>query len=520
MKKFKFKMPSAMILLFIVLLFVSVLTWIVPTSVMTTDENGESVICYNASFDEEGNVVEGTGTSPAGIWDIIVAMIHGFENAADVNFTILISGAFLAIMNFAGALDAGVGALLKKVNGKKLLAIMIFIFALMGTIYGSWEDLIPYTLVLLPLCVSMGYDVLTGFFVLFTGATIGNMASVVNPFSTGTAISAIGNPNLSLGSGIGMRILLFIVLYVIGTFLILRYAEKVKKDPTKSATYGMEINTLSTKEESVGFPELTGRRIASLIVFLLMVVIIVMGYIPWYSINVGNQTMYEVINAPIVGIMERVPALGNVLGLGSMTWFADWYFDEFSIVFLIGTIIVAVVNKMTQEEFVEEFTRGASELMGLCLVISIARGISLIMGDSSYGMSITFVYWLRGILASIPVQLFTIGAIILFIVAAIFVQSTSGMAGMTMPILGALAMAVFAGTNIGVESGQIMLVSAFTVGVNFMASGLYPEAAKMGVLELTNIPYSIYIKEVLKILIPLLIASIIVIMVSPYIGLV
>ena len=113
---------------------------------------------------------------------------------------------------------------------KKLILILLLVFALMGTVYGSWEELPPYALVLIPLCVTAGYDVLTGVFVLFGGAVIGNMASVVNPYSTGAAVAAIGNPNLSLGTGIAMRILLFVVLYIVGAFLIIRYAEKVKKD--------------------------------------------------------------------------------------------------------------------------------------------------------------------------------------------------------------------------------------------------------------------------------------------------
>ena len=147
------------------------------------------------------------------------------------------------------------GALLRKFSGKKLILILLLVFALMGTVYGSWEELPPYALVLIPLCVTAGYDVLTGVFVLFGGAVIGNMASVVNPYSTGAAVAAIGNPDLSLGTGIAMRMLLFVVLYIVGAFLIIRYAEKVKKDKTKSALYGLDnINTLSAKSDISQFP--------------------------------------------------------------------------------------------------------------------------------------------------------------------------------------------------------------------------------------------------------------------------
>ena len=85
-------------------------------------------------------------------------------------FSILISGAFLAIINATGAIDAGIGALLKKLSGKKLIAILMFIFAMMGTVYGSCEELPAYALVLIPLCVTAGYDVVTGIMVLFGGA--------------------------------------------------------------------------------------------------------------------------------------------------------------------------------------------------------------------------------------------------------------------------------------------------------------------------------------------------------------
>ena len=518
--KRKIQMPSAMILLFIVLVLVSILTWFIPTSVVTTNDVGEKIIHYNAAFDAEGNVIENAGTSPVGLWDVFMAPIKGFAAGADVSFSILISGSFLAIINYAGALDAGIGALLKKYSGKTLLAILMLVFALMGTVYGSWEELPAYALVLIPLCVRAGYDVLTGIEVLFIGATIGNMASVVNPYSTGAAVAAIGNPDLSLGTGIAMRILLFIVLYVLGSFLVIRYAEKVKADRSKSLLHGVEdINTLiSAKEKEL--PELNRTRKISLVIFGIMILVIVLGYIPWSAIPCGDQTMYEVVNAPAMWLSENGPFLGNLLGTGSFTYLGDWYFDEFSIVFLIGAIVIAVVNKMSHKVFVKEFVRGAAELLGMTFVVSISRGVSLIMGSSTSGMSVTFVYWIRNLLEGVPIWAFAAMAVVVYCMSALFIQGTSSTAGITMPILGAVAMALFASSTIGVEGGQMVLVSAFTVGLNFTASGLYPEATKMGVLELTNVPYPIYLKHAFRIMIPLLLAATVVIMISPYLGLV
>lgn len=72
-----------------------------------------------------------------------------------------------------------------------------------------WEEIPAFSIVIVPLFVLAGYDVMTGLAVLFIGATAGNMASVVNPFSVGAAIGAIGNPELSLGSGMILRMVIF-----------------------------------------------------------------------------------------------------------------------------------------------------------------------------------------------------------------------------------------------------------------------------------------------------------------------
>ena len=521
MKKHKKKsqMPGSMILLFFVLIFVAVLTWFIPTSVVTIGENGERTVHYNAAFNDAGEIIENAGTSPVGLWDVFMAPIKGFIKGSDVSISILVSGAFLAIMNASGALDAGIGALLERYSGKKLLAILMFVFALMGTVYGAWEELPAYSLILIPLCVKAGYDVLTGFEVLFMGAVIGNMASVVNPYSTGVAVSAINNPELSLGTGIAMRIVLFAVLYIVGTFLVVRYAEAVRKDPQKSMVYGMEVNCLVDTETKT-LPQLTRRQKWSLIIFGAIILIIIMGYIPWSAIPVGDHTMYEVVNAPQIWMMEHVPVIADFLGVGHFTWWGDWYFDEFTFMFLVGSVIVARVNKMTMKEFTREFVGGAAGLVSIALVVSVSRGISTIMGTGTSGMSVTFVYWIRNLLQGVPIWLFAIAAVATYCVSALFIQGTSSTAGITMPILGAVAMTLFAGSAIGSNGGQMLLISCFTVGLNFTSSGLYPEATKMGVLELTNIPYPVYLKHAFKIMIPMLLAGTLVLVVSPYLGLV
>lgn len=520
-EKKQFTLPPALILLFIVLIIMVVLSWFIPVSSVTIGEDGEKIVHYNSLLDEAGKVIEGAGTQPAGIWDLFLAPIRGFQAGADVNFSILISGAFLAIINATGSIDAGIGSLLKRFSGKKLLAILMFVFALMGTVYGACEELPAYALVLIPLCIAAGYDVVTGIMVLFGGAAIGNMASVVNPYSTGAAVAAIGNPELSLGTGITMRILLFVVMYVVGTVMVIRYAEGVKKDRNKSVIAGCkDINDLTHKKEEGEVQQLNKRKVWCLIVFGIMILVIVMGYIPWSSIALSDgKTMYDVVNYPAIWMMENVPALGNFLGADKFTFLGDWYFDEFSIVFLIGSVVVAWIHRMSLKEFTTTFMQGCCDLCSLTVIVAVSRGVSEIMGDNTSGMGITFVYWIQKMLNDVPVWGFVIAAVIAYILVGLLPLGTSSASGITMPVLGAVAMAVFAKAAIGVEAGQMLLVSAFTVGFNFWFV-VYPNAPIMGLLELTNVPYERFLKCSVKFATALLVVGTIVIVISPYLGLV
>lgn len=512
----KFKIPGAMVIVFICLIIVAGLTWLVPTSAVV-EVDGVKEVIYNAIIDSDGNLIKNAGTNPAGIWDLFMAPIIGFADASNVAATILISGGFLAILGYVGALDAGIGKLLERFTGKSLIAILILMFALMGTVYGTWEEIPAYALVIVPLFVTAGYDVMTGLAVLFVGASIGNMASVVNPYSTGAAVAAIGNDALSLGSGIGLRLTIFVVLYIVGTIQILRYSAKVKKDKSQSILHDLtDLKTLTDANSEL--KTLTKRRMISLVIFIFMIIALVFGYIPWHSIPVGDITMYEIINYPFE-LLSNIPIIGDFIGSANITRFGDWYFDEFSVLFLLGAVIVSWINKLSSDEFVSEFSKGAGDLLGVVLVLSIAKGISVLMGSSNSGMSVTFVYWIQNALQGVPTFAFALACILAYMGIGLFLQSTSGVSGITMPILGSVAMGLFTSSAIGAEGGQIILISAFTLGLNFM-SGIYPGATTMGTLELVNVPYDLYLKFMLKHLLPLLAIGAIILSAAPFLGLV
>lgn len=511
MKK-KFKMPTAYTIVIIALIITAIISYFIPQSVINP-ETGE--IVFDATFTDDGEIAEGTGLQPYGLWDVIIAPIQGFQSGANVGIGILMAGGFLGVLNYTGALEAGIGSLLKKFKGSFLIAVMTFAFALLGTSFGFWEEIVAFAVVIIPTFVLAGYDVIVGLGVLFIGSTIGNMSSLVNPFATGAAVSAIGNPELSIGSGIVLRFVIFVILYIVGTLYLIKYANKIKKDPSASIVYGIsEINTLV--EDQQALPELTGRRKASVAVFLVIIALMIVGFIPWQELT--GDAGFNIVNAPIRAL-AKIPVLGTLLGASHISLFGTWYFDEFAFLFFAGSILLLFINKMKEKEFIDVFIAGMKDLLGVVLILAISRGIAIIMGNSSAGMSITFIYWISNALSSVPIWIFGVLAMGAYVLIGVFLQSTSGVAGITMPILGAVASALFIGTTLGSAGGQIILISAFTAGVNFVSS-LYPSATIMGSLELSNVPYDRYLKFMVPIMVTLLLISGVIIAIAPYIGLV
>lgn len=512
-EKKKSKMLTSFSIVFIFLLITVALSWVVPQSVVVSS-NGAKEIVYDAIM-VKGKAVQGQGLQPMGIWDILTAPARGFEKAAPVGFAILMAGAFLHLMNHVGAMSAGIGWLLKKFTGKALIVVLMFVCAVSGTVYGLWEEIPAYSVVVVPLFVMAGYDVITGIAVMTVGATAGCMASIVNPFALGAAVGAIGNEQLSLGSGIVLRMLLFVVCTTVGTLYVLHYASKVKKDPSKSVVAGIDVNTMVNEGHKT--EEFTKEKALSIGLLVIIITALMCGYIPWDAIKFADGgTMKDVVNWPIT-TLAKLPFLGNFFGAKHFTPFGDWYFHEFSVVFFLGSLLLGVINKMSESEFIKEFSAGARELLNVVLVLTLANAISVLMGTKTAGMSVTFVYWIRNLLSGVPSWAFAIAVVSAYVGIGFFMQSSSGVAGITMPILGAVAYALFQSAPIGSVGGQVLLISAFTVGLNF-SGGIYPSATNMGTLELYKVPYKIYLRFILKAFTPMLIAGAIVLSIAPSLG--
>lgn len=507
----KMKMPNAYVIVYIALILVVLLTYFVPVSIHDPDTGD---VIYNATIDEEGTITKDTGPQPMGLWDVIMAPIKGFQSASDVGIALLVAGGFLNVLAASGGLEAGIGKMLKKLKGNMLIALMMLVCAIMGTVFGFWEEITAFSLVVVPMFVLAGYDVMTGLIILFVGATVGNMASVVNPFATGAAVAAINSPDLTLGSGIILRAILFVVMYVISTFMLIRYASGVKADKSKSVLAGIDGIKDGTSKNAT-LPEMNKARMWSIVIFVVVVLLLLIGYIPWRDL--GGDGLSNAVNSPFL-LLSKIPVVGNLFGAGHVTPFGEWGFNEFTLLFFVGSLLLMKVNHMKQDRFIKHFIDGASSLLGIVFVLSISRGIAIVMGDASQGMSVTFVYWISSALANIPLWIFAVFAVICYIAIGVFLQSSSGVAGISMPILGAVASSLFAGAVIGSVGGQIILISAFNLGLSFMCA-IYPGAENLGTTALFKVPFGVYLRVMLKFTIPLMLAATIILSLAPYLGL-
>ncbi|MCC5890137.1 MAG: YfcC family protein, partial [Alkalibacterium sp.] len=279
-------MPTSFTILFIIIVFMAILTWFVPAG--------------SYEVDEAGNIIAGTFTyaeqHPQGIWDIFMAPVKGMlgtegtPGAIEVSLFILVVGGFLGVVNKTGALDTGIAQVVAANKGREkfLIPLLMFIFALGGTTYGMAEETIAFYPLIIPVMIAVGFDTIVAVGVVLLGAGVGVLGSTVNPFATGVASQAIG---ISPGEGIGLRLAFFFISYLISTLYVYRYAVKVQKNPEKSLVYKDYEENKKKFKLTDSDERLTGRQKVVLVLFGLAFFIMVLGLVPWTMLN-ENWTLF------------------------------------------------------------------------------------------------------------------------------------------------------------------------------------------------------------------------------------
>ena len=431
-------------------------------------------------------IVNGSGTVGAKLSQVLMSPILGFEDAIDVGIFIMMLGGLLAVINKTGALETGIKVLVRKLKGRELLLIpiLMFIFSICGSTYGMLEETVGFYVLLAATMMAAGMDPLVGAAVILLGAGSGCLGSTINPFATGVALSALPE-GVTANHGLVLLMATFRWLTTLGICIlfVMSYAKKVKKD--KGSTI-LSLREQKQAEKKFGNfykkdekeVNLTGKQKLTLVLFALTFLVMIIGFIPWGEFDI---TFFDSFTGWLTG-----SSLGN------------WWFYEAALWFLIMSIIIAIINKFGEKGFIDTFVDGADDMIGVILVIAIARGASVLMGQTYLDNYI--IYNAADLLAKVPEMLFVPLNYILHIVLSILVPSSSGLATLSTPIIAPLA----AQLGYSVEVTIMTLVSA-----NGLVNLISPTCgAIMGGLALAKIEYSTWFRWAFKVVLTIAIANI------------
>src|SRR3954466_4030598 len=292
------------------------------------------------------------------------------------------------------------------------------VFALGGTSYGMWEETLGFFVLLVPLTLALGYDRMVAASIIFLGAGAGVLCSTVNPFATGVASDAA---SISLGEGIGVRLLMWFVLVPLAIGYVLRYARRVRSDPSRS------IVGISAKdaEEARGLiddvPALTGRQKIILVLFAGSFLVMIYGFIPW------NDLWQE-------GWGTDFP----------LPTFGSFYFPEAAALFFVMAVVIGLIAKLGEEGTVTTIIGGASDFLSAALIIVLARGITVVMKNTY--MTDTVLHWMENAVSGSSQGVFGVLTLLVNVPIAAPVGSSSGHAALVRPSLAPLA--DFAGVSL------------------------------------------------------------------------
>lgn len=487
----KFKMPSSYAILCLIILAVAVGTWFIPAGEYERAENGSYIAGTYRQIESHRQ----------GVWEVCMSPVRGMlgtgstAGAIEVAFFVMIFGGFLGVVTKTGAVDAGIASLISGSKGKekRLIPILMFIFALGGTSYGMSEETIAFYPLLVPMMLGAGFDTVTAVGIILLGAGAGCLGSTINPFATGIAAQSAG---ISPGIGIAWRLLILAVSLSISIVYVYRYASRVERDCSSSVVYDRwdeDIAYFSKENHGAAAVTKTQRRV--LYLFAFSFVVMVSSLIPWKSIN-ANFTFFETFT----GVIRGVPILGDLIGQGLLP-FGDWYFQEITMLFLVMAIVIGKVAGMGEHDIADAIVGGAKDLVGVALVVGLARGIQVVMNDGH--ITATVLHWGEVGLAGLPRPIFAVLSFLFYIPMTFLIPSTSGLASATIPIMAPLS------EMIGVPAHVMVTIYQTSAGIVNLATPTY--AVVMGALELGHVPFDRWLRFVGKLLGILLVVNLVIV---------
>lgn len=429
----KLRLPNTFVLLFLILAMIAISTWFVPGGQYGT-------IMVDGKPRVDPNSFQYVASNPQGFVALMMAPIKGFVEAAQIiGFVLIVGGAF-SVLQRTEAIDSMIKSVARAHTHSRFLRVMmipvfITMFSLGGATFGMSEEAIPFILIFVPLALALGYDSIVGVSIPFVGSQVGFAAAFLNPFNVGVAQGIAG---VEVFSGMGYRVVCWLVATAITIAFMMWYAARVKRDPTLSPTYALDLE--KRKEKVIGFDGFDGMTRthgAVLLIFLGFMVAMVVGVVKY-----------------------------------------EWFVNEIAALFLVMSIIVGIVGRLSTDEFVAAFIHGAKDLVSTALVIALAKG-TVVLARDAHIIDTVLHSLVPLVQSSSPIfaaqKMFVIQSVINF-----FIHSGTGQAALTMPIMAPLA------DLVGVSRQTAIL--AFQFG-EFTTPMIPTSGVTVGVLALARIPW-------------------------------
>lgn len=447
-------------------------------------------------------IVSGTSggaVTAARLSDFCTAPIKGFADALPVCLFVMILGGFLGMMTETGALDNGIAVLVQKLKGNEimLIPVLMLIFSLGGTTYGMCEETVPFYALLAATMMAAGFDPMVGAATVLLGAGCGCLGSTVNPFAVGAAVDALTGVGIEVNQSIiiGLGAVLWIVTTAMSIVFVMNYAKKVKAD--KGSTI-LSMQELKDAEEAHGKAasevhkevKLTGRQKGVLIAFAFTFVVMIVGFIPLADLNEGVANFFDagaVYDADGNAVVQGWSALITGLPIG------QWYFDEASTWFFLMAVLIGIIGGLSEKQIVNTFITGAADMMSVVLVIALARGISVLMANT--GLDVFVLDAAANALAGLSGVIFAPMSFLVYFGLSFLIPSTSGMATVSMPIMGPLAV------KLGFLPEVMVMIFSAAIGVVNLFTPT--SGAIMGGLALAKIEWTTWLKFALKLIVAL-----------------
>ena len=437
---------------------------------------------------------------------VITYPIKGCLDSAYIAYFLMVMGGNLNILIEMNALSAGMAALSRVTKGREfLLLILVFIIiAIGGTTFGMAEEILPFYPILMPIFLKSGFDGILAASPLFMGAMMGNMFSTVNTFCVVLASYSAG---INFINGIVYRIILFVLGNTIAILYLYIYYRKIRADETSSVVYDVkdEIEKIYLKKNENSEEEFLKKKQNE------------SKERKSKDVNAQNDEKYVVEieenliaqNKEKFSIKQKISIILFILGFVVMIagiLVLDWWFEHMASIFMVLGIILMFFYNQGERKGLESFLRGAGDFVGVTLVIGIARGINLTLNEGK--ISDTILNKLSIAVEGLPAMAFAVILFIIFIFLGIFIQSSSGLAILSMPVFAPLA------DKVGLPRATV--VNTYMFG-EYLVSFVTPTGLILIMLSLVQIEYSYWVKFIWPFLVILFVFLILFVMISVYV---